>query len=306
MALTLLGLVNQAEGELGLTQSGSVISSSIQQATQLLALANGMLRELVGNYEWQRLVTPYYFTTTPPVSGTCTMSANSSVLTGFSSTSGLSVGMVVSGPGVPVYAEIKTVDSSSQVTLNFPVSSATTSASCSFSTQFYALPADYDRMIGNTSWDRTNHWPNLGPKSSQEMQWLQGGLISTVPRERYRIIGNVMQLFPAPPSALQNVYEYVSNYTVLASGATRTTKSTFTVDTDTCVFKDEVMVKGLKYHWRKAKKLDYAAELIEYGDAVSRAKAQDEPAARMSLSPLTPDIYILPSSVQEGSWRLGS
>jgi hypothetical protein len=252
VALTLLQLVNRAEGQLGLAQSGSVISSSVQQAVQLLALGQGILQELTSVYEWQRLVIPFYFTTSASLSGTCNLSAGSPVLSGFASTTPLSVGMVVSGPGVPAYAEIRTVDSGSQVTITFPVSSATASASCSFMRQDYALPPDYDRMISDTSWDRTNHWPNLGPKSSQEMQWLQGGLISTVPRERYRILGNNMRLFPAPTTVLNLVYEYVSNFTVIASGASTPSKATFTVDTDTCVFKDEVMVKGLKYHWRKA------------------------------------------------------
>ncbi len=304
MSLTLLGLVNAAENELGLTASGSVVSSSVTQSIQLLALSNAILRELVGNYEWQRLVTPYYFTTTAPVSGTCNSSGGSAALTGFNSTASLAVGMVASGPTIPVYSEIRSVDSASQVTITFPATTATASASCTFSTQDYALPTDYDRMISDTAWDRTNHWPNLGPKSSQESQWLQGGLISTVPRERYRILGNKMRFFPAPNSALNIVFEYVSNFTVTATGGTSPTKATFTVDSDTCVFKDEVIIKGLKYHWRKAKKLDFTAELLEYSDSVSRSMAQDEPAQRMSLSPISPDIYILPSAVQEGSWNL--
>lgn len=304
MALTLLQLVNRAEGQLGLAQSGSVISSSVQQAVQMLALANGMLLELVSAFEWQRLCIPNYFTTSAAASGTCDLSTGSPVLSGFASTAGLAVGMVVSGPGVPPYAEIRTVDSGSQVTITFPAISATSSASCNFMRQDYALPSDYDRMISNTNWDRTNHWPNIGPKSSQEWQWLQGGLISTVPRERYRILGNNMRMFPAPTTVLNVVFEYVSNFTVLASGASTPSKATFTVDTDTCVFRDELMVKGLKYHWRKAKKLDFGAELLEYNDSISRAQAQDEPASRMSLAPMSPDIYILPASVPEGSWNL--
>lgn len=303
MALTLLQLVNRVESQLGLTQSQSVISSSVQQSVQMLALANGMLLELVSMYEWQRLVTPYYFTTSAPVGALCNSTGGSNTLTGFSSTAGLAVGMVASGPTIPVYAEIQSIGANS-VVISYPATTATASASCNFYTQKYALPADFDRMISDTNWDRSNHWPNLGPKSSQEMQWLQGGLISTVPRERFRVIGNSMVFFPAPTSALNMVYEYVSNYTVLATGGTSPTKSSFTVDTDTCVFRDELMTKGLKYHWRKAKRLDFAAELVEFNDALSRAQAQDEPAPRMSLTPLSPDIYILPSSIPEGSWPI--
>lgn len=268
----------------------------------MLGLLNGMLLEVVSSYEWQRLVTPYYFTTTAPVVGTCNSSGGSTTLTGFNSTASLAVGMVASGPTIPAYAEITSIGANS-VVITYPATTATSSASCNFFTQRYALPADFDRMVSDTNWDRSNHWPNLGPKSSQEMQWLQGGLISTPPRERYRIIGNNLVFFPAPASALNMVYEYISNYTVIANGATAASKASFTVDNDTCVFRDELMVKGLKFHWRKAKRLDFSAELAEYNDALSRAKAQDEPAERMSLTPVSPDIYILPQSVPEGSWR---
>ncbi len=304
MALTLLQMVNRAETQLGLTASNAVISATSQQAIQMLNLAQGVLEELTGSYEWQRLTKPYYFTTTAPVSGTCNSTGGSASLTGFNSVANILINQVASGPTIPTYAEVVSVTTATgTVVITYPASTATSSASCSFATQDYALPSDFDRMISDTNWDRSNHWPNLGPKSSQEWQWLQGGLISTVPRERYRIIGNMMRLFPAPTSALNIVYEYLSNYTVMAAGSSTPTKATFTVDTDTCVFKDEVMVKGLKYHWRAAKRLDFTLELAEYADAISRAKAQDEPAPRLSLTPVSPDIYILPSSVPEGSWR---
>ena len=32
----------------------------------------------------------------------------------------------------------------------------------------YQEPADFDHFINETWWDRTNHWPMLGPKSAQE------------------------------------------------------------------------------------------------------------------------------------------
>lgn len=305
MSLTLLQIVNRAENMLGLTASNAVIGSNVAQAIQMLALTNTLLTELVTDYEWQRLVKAHYLTTTAQVSGTCNSSSGSSTLSGFNSVAGLTVGMVVSGPTIPAYAEISSVvTASASVVITFPATTATASMSCNFAVQDYSLPSDYDRLIGDANWDRTNHWPNLGPKSSQEWQWLQGGLISTVPRERYRIYGNRMRFFPAPTSPLNVAFEYVSNQCVIATGDTNPSKSSATVDTDTFVFKDDVLVKGLLFYWKRAKGLDYAVEAMQFADAVSKAQAQDEPSPRLSLSPIQPDIYILPQSVPEGSWNL--
>ena len=56
MSYTLLQLVDQVSGELGLTQPAAVIGSSNNQTIQLLALAQRLGKDLVRDYEWQRLV----------------------------------------------------------------------------------------------------------------------------------------------------------------------------------------------------------------------------------------------------------
>jgi hypothetical protein len=60
------------------------------------------------------------------------------------------------------------------------------------------MPGGYDRMISDTNWDRTDHWRNLGPKSSQDWQFLQGGIISIGPRERFRIYTTINSGFFKP------------------------------------------------------------------------------------------------------------
>ena len=301
MALTLLQFVNRAELQLGLAQSNAVVSSNVTQAQQMLGMAQGALEELYSSYEWRKCVRAYYFTTTPAVSGTCNVSSATATLSGFASTAGLAAGMVITGPGIAPYAEVDTVGAST-VIMTYPATATTASASCNFCTQDYDLPSGFDRMVPDTNWDRTDYWRNIGPKSSQEWQWLQGGVISTGPRERFRIYGDKLRFFPAPTAALNIAFEYVSNFTVIASGGTTATKAAFTVDTDTCIFRDELIVKALKYHWKQAKGLDYGAELAEYADALSRAKAQDEPVGIQSLAPRFAQELIGPWSVPDGNW----
>ena len=217
-------------------------------------------------------------------------------------TTGLEVGNVVTGTGQAPYAEILTIDSPTQVTLNTPVATSTAAVSMTFAKQDYAMPTDFDRMISDTNWDRTNHWRNLGTKTSQEWQWLQGGIISVGPRERYRIYNNRLRIFQALTSIYTFAFEYVSNYWVMSSGATQGDKGAYTVDTDTAVFPDDLMLAGLKFYFLKAKKLDYAIELGEFTRALSYTKAQDVPVPAQSLAPIGMNPLVGPWSVQDGNW----
>lgn len=300
--MTLLELVDQVCGELGINQPTSVIGNQNNQVKQLLALANRLGKDLVRDFEWQRLVKAYIWQSQVAVTTTGNITNASSVITNVPSTASLAVGNVVTGTGIQPYAEILTVDSSTQVTLNTPVTTTTASVSLTFAKQDYSLPADYDRMISDTNWDRTNHWRNLGAKSSQEWQWLQGGVISVGPRERYRIYQNKLRIFAALTTVYTFAFEYVSNYWIVATGGTAGTKGSFTADTDSAVFPDDLMLAGLKYMWLKAKKLDFGIELAEFTRALSYCKAQDEPVPSMSLAPTAVPELVGPWSVADGSW----
>ena len=302
MSYTLLQLVDQMSAELGLTQPPSVIGSSNNQTIQILALANRLGKDLVRDYEWQRLVQAYIWQTQVAVSTTGTITAGSRVITAIPSTAALQVGNVITGTGQAPYAEILTIDSSTQVTLNTPVATSTASVSMTFAKQDYDLPDGYDRMISDTNWDRTDHWRNLGPKSSQDWQFLQGGIISIGPRERYRIYNNKFRIFQALTTVYNFSFEYVSNYWVCATGSDQGSKSAYTADTDTSIFPDDLMLAGLKFYFLKAKKLDYAIELGEFMRALSYCKAQDQPVSAMSLAPVGMNQLVGPWSVQDGNW----
>ena len=302
MSYTLLELVDQVSGELGLTQPPLVIGSSNNQTIQLLALAQRLGKDLVRDFEWQKLVKAYIWQTQNAVSTTGTITANSKIITNIPSTASLQVGNVITGTGQTPYAEILTIDSSTQVTLNAPVTTSTASVSMTFAKQDYDLPSGYDRMISDTNWDRTDHWRNIGTKSSQDWQFLQGGIISIGPRERYRIYNGKFRIVQALTTVYNFSFEYVSNYWVCATGSDQGSKSAYTADTDTSIFPDDLMLAGLKFYFLKAKKLDYAIELGEFMRALSYCKAQDQPVSAMSLAPVGMNQLVGPWSVQDGNW----
>ena len=302
MSYTLLELVDQVSGELGLTQPPLVVGSTNNQTIQLLALAQRLGKDLVRDFEWQKLVKAYIWQTQNAVSTTGNITANSKIITNIPSTASLQVGNVITGTGQTPYAEILTIDSSTQVTLNAPVTTSTASVSMTFAKQDYDLPSGYDRMISDTNWDRTDHWRNIGTKSSQDWQFLQGGIISIGPRERYRIYNGKFRIFQALTTVYNFSFEYVSNYWVCATGSSEGTKAQFTADTDTSVFPDDLMMAGLKFYFLKAKKLDYGIELGEFTRALSYNKAQDVPVPSMSLAPVGMNQLVGPWSVQDGNW----
>lgn len=302
MGYTLLELVDQVSGELGLSQPSIVVGSANNQTVQFLALAQRLGKDLVRDFEWQRLVKAYVFTTSSAVTATGNVTANSAIITNLSTTTGLAVGNVITGNGIAPYAEILTIDSSTQVTMNTPATTSGTTVSLTFAKQDYAVPADFDRMVADTNWDRTNHWRNLGTKTSQEWQFLQGGVISIGPRERYRIYNGKLRIFSAITTPYNFAYEYVSNYWVISNGQSSATQSTFQSDSDTCIFPDDLMMAGLKMYFLKAKKLDYSVELMEFTRSLSYCKASDVPVPAMSLSPSPMHQLVGPWSVQDGNW----
>ena len=304
MARTLLQLVSDVSQEIGITAPNAVTGSADTNVLQLLALYNRLGADLIQEYEWRRATFIETFATSDSITKTGDPTIDSAVISGMNNTTSLVAGMQVSGTGIPAFALIESVDSASQITLDMVATATGNDVTLTFSTQDFSLPTDFDRMVPQTNWNRSQHWKNLGAKSAQEWEWLNGGAISTAPRYRYRIVGNKLRLFPAPADVLNFAYEYVSQYWVIASGGANPTKSRTTADTDTCIFNDSLMAWGLKFYWLRANKLDFATEEAVFLDLLSKAKAGDDDNPTLSLSSHRGGFLINEGSVPEGSWDL--
>lgn len=83
----------------------------------------------------------------------------------------------------------------------------------------YALPADFERFVFNTEWDRTNHWEILGPASPQEWQFRKSGIVNAGPRFRFRVKGvadNQFYIDPTPSSSGTVIaFEYITTNWIL-------------------------------------------------------------------------------------------
>jgi hypothetical protein len=284
--MNLLQLVQQASGEMGIPVPTSVVGSSSSDTQQLLALANAVGMKLQKEMEWEALTAEYRFTTQfttvtgNTVQGSTTLTLASSPVVDSTYT--------VLGNGLLVDTSVVSV-AGNAVTLN-QAATSTTSGTYTFCKTKYALPADYDRMIDRTQWDKSRRWMLVGPQTAAQWQWLKSGWISTGPRTRFRILGGYFQIFP--PVAANNIYgyEYYSQNWVL--GADGSTKSLFSADTDTCYWPDRLMVAGIKAEYFGVKGFDNSTFMREFMGQQDKAKAMDSPQDTLSMNPSVSQVLL--------------
>lgn len=287
---TMLQIIQQSAAEMNLPVPATVAGNSTQDVVQLLALLNALGSDLQQQWEWQALSTEYRFYS-QYVSTTGTLVANSATVTGIPSTTGITADTwMVSGVGINQDTYVASVDSPTQVTLTQPATTGGTGVALTFGQTAYTMPADFDRLTNRTQWDKTKHWEMLGPETAQQWQWLKSGFISTGPRVRWRRLGGYFQIWPILSTNEYLGFEYISQY--WARSSTGVPKQYMTVDTDTSIYVDRLMVSGLKKKYFEVKGFDTTAFTRDYEMQLSIAKAADQGAPNLSFAPRISTVLI--------------
>lgn len=137
-----------------------------------------------------------------------------------------------------------------------------------------AIATNSFRYIKNdTFWDRTNKLPIIGPLSDQEWQ-TRKGLDTTGPRYIFRIRGGKLLVNPVPTAGFSWAFEYISANWILGADLV-TYKQYFTLDTDTILLPEDLVLMGLRWRWMKEKGLDYAELFRTYELQVKDALGRD-------------------------------
>lgn len=291
MSSTMLQLIQQATGEMGVAVPTYVAGNTTQDVVQQLALLNAVGYELERQCDWQRQTVLYTFQTSY-LTTTGDLTNGSAVITNIPTTASITTDYQVTGNGVNNAAYVYSVDSGTQVTMTQQANASGTGVTLTFSKVKFDFPADFDRLIDRTDWDKTQHWEMLGPETAQQWEWLISGYISTGPRVRFRVLGNKFQIWPAQGTQHTLGFEYVSNYFVISTGATQPDKSSFTADTDTCIFPDRLMVLGLKKKYFEIKGFDTTAMQRDYDMQLQLAKSNDKGSQNLSFAPKISTILI--------------
>lgn len=166
-----------------------------------------------------------------------------------------------------------------------------------------AMPADFDHICNQTMWNRTMNRPVRGPMDEQQWQQELAGPTFSSPYYAYRIRGGTMLMTPVPTAGNSVYYEYVSNYCVYAAGGATRNQTAFAADTDTCVFADELVKRGLRWRFLNANKVPYAQEYTSWVELLTTTIARDGGAQRLSISEKYPWNRRVPF-IPSGGWNV--
>lgn len=156
------------------------------------------------------------------------------------------------------------------------------------------------RHIKNqTIWDRTDQLPVLGAVDSVDWQALKA-VVNTGPRYQFRIRGGELLVSPVPVAGHDWRFEYISQNWILGADGT-TYKQYATLDTDTVLLPETLLIMGLRWRWLKEKGLSYAESFNSYEAQVKDALGRDggKPVITMDSSERRPR----PGTwIPSGSW----
>src|SRR5690625_3641108 len=165
----------------------------------------------------------------------------------------------------------------------------------------YPLPADWHRQAPETDAGRVH--PVAGPKSAQDWQKYESGVVYPGTAEMFRLMGSAFHIMPPPPDGLTFSFEYISKNWIV--GALEDTgKALFTNDQDKFVFSDSMLMTGLVARWFDVHGLDSTVEKGEFSALLGIAKAQDKSAPLLSITKGGAPAYINSESVPEGNWSV--
>jgi hypothetical protein len=287
----MLQLVQQVTAELNLAVPTYVAGNPSQDVQQILALMNGTGYDLLKEYDWQSLQVQYRFYTQSLTANATTVNG-STTLTFEAGTdlSNVDSQWQLSGYNIPQDTYVVSANNTTKVVIMSQYATGDGLESVVCAQTAYDLPPDFETMTNRTHWDKSKHWEMLGPEDAQQWQWLKSGYISTGPRVRWRILDNQFQIWPIMNTEEYLGWEYRSKGWVRSS--TNEIKNSFTVDTDTTVYDDRIVVLGTKLKYFQVKNFDTTALSQDYQRYLSVAKANDKGAPNLSFSPQASRVLI--------------
>lgn len=145
------------------------------------------------------------------------------------------------------------------------------------SAQTNGLPADFDRFVENTMFNRTTQRRVIGPISSEQWQREKSTVSPASIHNYFRVRGGNLLLTPDPAAGQTVFYEYVSKNWVTGG------KDAFDSDTDTPLLPEALLVLGVRWRFKKDKGLVYDQDYITYQQEVKKAISRNGGAPNLSL-----------------------
>lgn len=183
------------------------------------------------------------------------------------------------------------------------ITTEATFASVAQAEQTNALPADFDRLIYESMYNRSQLRRITGPLNSSEWQ-AQQALSTSLLTDAFRIRGDSILISPTPESGDTYAFEYVSKNWCQSSGGTG--QAAWVADDDNGILDENLMLLGLIWRYRKARGFDYAEEMTTYEMEKAQAQMRDGGGRRTRNFAQDTSLYDHANMpvVQEGNWNL--
>lgn len=165
--------------------------------------------------------------------------------------------------------------------------------------QASALPADFDRFLANSMFNRSTMREVIGPITPQQWQAIQAQPQLNRVFLAFRMRAGGFLVTPDPSAGNTVAFEYISvNWAADASG---NPKSEFTDDTDYGLLDERLIRLGLRWRFRKSKGLDYDQDFQTYERAVQEVSAADGGMTRLDVTGYTA-YNVAPGNIPAGNW----
>lgn len=143
-------------------------------------------------------------------------------------------------------------------------------------------PADFDRMVKKTFWNRTLDQEVCGPLTDEEWGIAYGRPFTSAIQQYWMLRHDGLHIFPVPTAADTLAFDYIINTPVESSGGTAQT--TWQADTDVFKLDEELLVLGVTWRFFKQKGLDYAEAMKDYELRVAAAIGASRSARDIMLA----------------------
>lgn len=138
-----------------------------------------------------------------------------------------------------------------------------------------AMPDDFDRLAERTKiWNTDVGLPYDGPIGSDEWDEARARNIAGTQPGVWTIIGDVLNVFPAPSAGQTLAFTYIAN--TWAKKADGTPQTRFLLDTDLPrILPDTIFIYGTRYRFKMQHNLDYAEDMATYERHFERRSAHN-------------------------------
>lgn len=146
----------------------------------------------------------------------------------------------------------------------------------------FDMPADFDRWIPGRVFFKNDDTAELYRHvTNEQMDYLQASTVVPV-WPVWRQFGSQFEFYPALPNGDVLRTQYVTSHWIINSDMT-TRSLNFSVDTDTSLMPERLLILGAVWRWRKAKGFPFTDDLAIYQAEVQKAMGNENGRENLNM-----------------------